>query len=372
MGTRLTYKFVKREFEKRGYKLLLNNYINAQQKLEYICPKGHKHSITWGNFNIGCGCPYCVRDERRLSIEFIKAEFEKEDYKLLIEKYINSKQKLGYICPKGHKHNISWNNWKTGYRCPYCANQLVCDDNCLKTLFPELAKELHPTKNGDLTADKILPGSKKEVWWICNKGHVWQSNPNNRVNGSGCPYCYGHIKFTMEYVRSEFAKEGHRLLTIEYKNCEQRLEYICNKGHKTKMSFYNWCRSKNKCIVCRYVRQVGEGNPNYGNGDKMRGEKNPSWKGGISFEPYSLEFNKELKKLILKRDNYQCQNSDCWRTSKKLVPHHIDYNKENCDPFNLITLCRSCNARANANRKYWTDFYQGTMNKEYGYSYGQN
>jgi len=42
---------------------------------------------------------------------------------------------------------------------------------------------------------------------------------------------------------------------------------------------------------------------------------------------------------------------------KVLSIHHIDYDKQNCKENNLITLCDSCNNRANSNRNYWIEFY---------------
>jgi 5-methylcytosine-specific restriction endonuclease McrA len=42
---------------------------------------------------------------------------------------------------------------------------------------------------------------------------------------------------------------------------------------------------------------------------------------------------------------------------KALHVHHIDYNKKNCAPWNLVSTCQWCNLRANKNRKYWQDFY---------------
>jgi len=37
----------------------------------------------------------------------------------------------------------------------------------------------------------------------------------------------------------------------------------------------------------------------------------------------------------------------------KLKRNHIDYNKKNCNPDNLITLCHSCHSKTNHNRNYW-------------------
>lgn len=92
-------------------------------------------------------------------------------------------------------------------------------------------------------------------------------------------------------------------------------------------------------------------------------EKNNAWKGGISRHPYGFDFNNELKNLIRKRDNYKCQvcgtpQEEC---IKKLPIHHIDYDKQNNNPKNLITLCISCNSKANYKREYWSKYFNKTM-----------
>jgi len=63
--------------------------------------------------------------------------------------------------------------------------------NILLDINPKLAKEWHPTRNGDLTPDHITCGSIKKVWWLCTKGHEWEAFIINRNRGNGCPYCSG-------------------------------------------------------------------------------------------------------------------------------------------------------------------------------------
>jgi hypothetical protein len=95
----------------------------------------------------------------------------------------------------------------------------------------------------------------------------------------------------------------------------------------------------------------------------MQGEKNPAWRGGIWDDPYPEEFRR-VRKKVKTRDDYQCQL--CGRTEiiekkelgRGLPVHHIDYDKENCNSENLITLCCSCNSRVNFNREYWTEFFK--------------
>jgi len=78
-----------------------------------------------------------------------------------------------------------------GNGCPVCSGKKVVLSNCLATLKPELAKEWHPTKNGDLTPYYVGEFSHKKVWWKCNKGddHEWISSVSNRSKGRECPYC---------------------------------------------------------------------------------------------------------------------------------------------------------------------------------------
>jgi hypothetical protein len=99
--------------------------------------------------------------------------------------------------------------------------------------------------------------------------------------------------------------------------------------------------------------------------ERMGGENHPNWKGGLSFLPYSLEWTDDLKKFIKDRDNNECQNPFCDHKSKKLVVHHIDYDKQNCSQFNLITLCNSHHPKTNFNRRLWKIFYNKIVWSKY-------
>lgn len=94
-----------------------------------------------------------------------------------------------------------------------------------------------------------------------------------------------------------------------------------------------------------------------------KGEEHPNWLGGISFEPYGIEFNDNLKEQIRKRDNYICQ--ECNKTQEELnrllSVHHVDYNKKNNNPCNLISLCFKCHPLTNSNREHWKQHFMMKM-----------
>jgi hypothetical protein len=93
-------------------------------------------------------------------------------------------------------------------------------------------------------------------------------------------------------------------------------------------------------------------------GDSRRGENNPAWRGGHSYEPYCPKFNKAFKtKVRLFFDN-KC--AICGRTTKhKLDVHHVDYNKQTCcdnSKPRFVALCRKCHVNTNHNREYWANY----------------
>jgi hypothetical protein len=93
---------------------------------------------------------------------------------------------------------------------------------------------------------------------------------------------------------------------------------------------------------------------------QYRGERASGWKGGITDMPYADDWTKTLKRSIRERDNYTC--GICKRKQDKgdkitFHVHHIDYNKLNCNPINLITLCITCHTKTNHRRSYWETYF---------------
>lgn len=68
-GIRYTYDEVKKYFNDNGCDLLSEQYINSNQKLIYLCVCGNKSEIKFRKFKEGQRCRECTLKTRRLSKE---------------------------------------------------------------------------------------------------------------------------------------------------------------------------------------------------------------------------------------------------------------------------------------------------------------
>jgi hypothetical protein len=101
------------------------------------------------------------------------------------------------------------------------------------------------------------------------------------------------------------------------------------------------------------------------------GDKNPFWRGGYTRD-YTEDFNEENKEKVRERDGYSCQLcgksqfEELLDLKRKLVCHHIDYNKKNGGMTNLIAVCLRCHNKVNHNREYWTEYFANLLNSNNG------
>jgi hypothetical protein len=198
----------------------------SNKKFWWKCSEGPDHE--WESSPNGIhpegpmsnGCPFC--SSRRLSITNSLAnlnprlseewDFKKNGDLTPSDVVAGSGKVVWWKCPEGPDHewrsSVNTRSYKDSV-CPFCANRKVSITNSLASIAPHLISEWHPTKNGDLTPDKVTSGSHKKVWWRCEKGpdHEWKTQTNQRVRvGTGCPCCENlqvSITNNLEVIRPE-------------------------------------------------------------------------------------------------------------------------------------------------------------------------
>jgi len=228
----------------------------------------------------------------------------------------------------------------------------------------QLGKNNHQYKYGYRSGDLphcidcgvIITYQRTRCKTCSRKFQIGKNNPNYKdgrfqIKINKCIDCNKLLK-NMSAIRCQSCamKEIHCLGVINFKGKNNPAwkggitlkKYYCKEeGCNNEISYQVGRFRSGKCRSCAYKFMVGENAPN--------------WRGGIGFEPYPISWTEELREQIRKRDNHQCQL--CGKTEKqnkrKLDVHHIDYDKENLNLDNLISLCRGCHMKTNGNREFW-------------------
>lgn len=185
------------------------------------------------------------------------------------------------------------------------------------------------------TLKKMSESHKGKVTWIKGKHHSNETKDKISLKKKG-------INISEEHKRKISASHKGKKMSEESKKKMSIAKRIRPVSNETKLKLSNINKGKHLSEKTKKKISIA-----------FRGYKHPLWLGGISKLPYSFDWNEELKMLIRKRDNFTCRL--CGIPAG--IVHHIDYDKMNSNPNNLITLCESCHPKTNKDRKRWFWFF---------------
>jgi len=204
----------------------------------------------------------------------------------------------------------------------------LSSENNLKRKFPRLAKQWHPTKNGELTPENVTPKSGKKVWWVCEKcGHEWKAMVNNRSDkGQGCPEC-GRKKSGETLVKnkiakigsladnSDVAKEWHptkngKLTPYDVTSGSAKIVWwVCEKGHEWSARLNSRSIGGNGCPYCsnQKIWNTGDERDNTlaAVNSEVAAEWHPTKNGELTPYDVSLRSNKKVWWMCEKRHGWE-------------------------------------------------------------------
>ncbi len=180
----------------------------------------------------------------------------------------HTRKKFWWICEKGHEWETLPAVLARGGRCPFCSNKKVLAGfNDMATTHPETLTFWHRTRNLPASVNSIVAGTHRKFWWICEKGHEWETLPAVLARGGRCPFCSNNKVLAgfndMATTHPELAKEWHPTKNLPITPSDViagghgKYWWICSLGH-------SWLTTgKNRlipqgCGVCSN-RQVHEG-----------------------------------------------------------------------------------------------------------------
>jgi len=183
-----------------------DNYLPfSNQVVFWNCPKCKSTYDKMINHRtgVGEGCPYCagkrVNETNCLSTTHptLVLEWDYNRNRQLTPKNVTkgSHKEVWWICEKGHSYSAYVYSRAEGRGCPTCYKlygrylpKKVKRENSLAVKKPYIAKQWHPTKNGDSSPYEVGAYARMEYWWLCDNGHEFRKSPNSR-RSKKCPYC---------------------------------------------------------------------------------------------------------------------------------------------------------------------------------------
>lgn len=236
-----------------------------------------------------------------------------------------SAAKVWWICTEGHIWESSPNHRSRGRGCPQCSHiqryitkrkNMVAQRGSLLDNNPELAKQWHPTKNGDLKPNDITSGTDERVWWQCEKGHEWDAPINSRNSGVNCPVCAG-FRLSIGHndlatMRPDIAKWWHPtkngdLTPSDVKLHDDRLVWWqCPKGHEWEAKVIRRT-GEDWCPVCKGRKVVAGDNDLATLMPKLALEWHPTKNATLTPQQVTLHSNKKVW--------WRCERGHEWQTA---------------------------------------------------------
>ena len=175
---KLTKAIVNERIASRGIRMI-NEYVTARKKVDFVCAKGHQWSTTPDAVMRGQGCKKCAGLEK-LTKDEVNVRLAPRKIKIIAE-YVNTQTKTKFQCHHGHEWETTPGSVMSGKGCPQCVdrsrNSLTADE-INKRIAPRKIKMIGEYKN-----------TKDKVKFVCDIGHEWLTPPSNVLSGCGCPKC---------------------------------------------------------------------------------------------------------------------------------------------------------------------------------------
>lgn len=179
---------------------IYNITYGSNKKVWWICKDcGSNYFLRVAHKVNGSRCCYCTGQSvnHTNSLESLRPDIASQWHPTkngdLTPKNVTcgTTKKVWWVCSICESDFYSYIGGRVAGRgCTYCSSNAVNHTNSLSAKKPRLARYWHPTKNGDLTPDKIAPNSSKKVWWLGECGHEFKYTPNGKDDRSNiCPYC---------------------------------------------------------------------------------------------------------------------------------------------------------------------------------------
>ena len=180
----------------------------------HICKHSWQTSV-YNRARLSRNCPQCALNSKGADVirgkiaivgslesqypELVKEWNYEKNEKTPNEYTPNSRYRVWWICSVcKHEWQAKISHRVQGVGCPICAIEKSKNtyvetrletDKPFGELHPNLLEEWDFQKNVGIDPFRLFEHSNQKVWWLCKKGHSYQTSIHVRVSGCGCAQC---------------------------------------------------------------------------------------------------------------------------------------------------------------------------------------
>lgn len=236
----------------------MEKYSGNKTKVLHRCKK---HNVSWymlpNNALKGCKCAKCKAENGHNIFTKTHTTYVEEVRNInpdiiVLDKYVTAKTPILHKCKiDGYEWNTTPTNILSGQGCPECAKRSRIESR-LKSheQYIQELSEIAPTIE---VIGKYIDSHTKILHHcvVCN--YYWEVNPNNTLNGCGCPICAG----TAQKTHDEYVKQASLInpdIVILGKYINARTPIL----HKCKIDGNEWMAMPDKILHGQGCPQCNE------------------------------------------------------------------------------------------------------------------
>lgn len=251
MSKRLTLEEVKEIVKEiSGYDLLENEYRNKDTKMTCIDSYGYRYYSSLGNLKrVGKSSAFHSNNPYTIDNIRLWIKLNNRTDTLLSTNYISNgsksrKDKLLFLCEKGHEFENTWDEYKNGSECLKCKRE------------KGLRKSVKERFGYEILDDEIGDGNSK-ITYIDEDGYKYHYILNSVCSGRKASPFHINNPYTIDNIKLwiKLNNKTDILLSTEYtgsgiQNREDKLSFVCKNGHEFKIIWSEYKQGKgcSKCV----------------------------------------------------------------------------------------------------------------------------
>lgn len=249
-----------------------HKYVSGSNTtVEWKCSAGHIWNAPIASRSKGAGCKKCfhlkakedglwnTRGSKLLKNERPDLFSEVVDQKANNSISFSSHKKIGWKCHLGHLYELAPNVRVGGRGCPYCSGRKVLIGfNDIASKLPDLVEQLVNPADGELAFWIREPVDWKHT---AENGieHIWSMTAQSRSEGGGCTVCTSRtfvvgindVATTHPEIAAQWSPNNVIKPTEVTRGSNERVDFICSKGHEWSTSIKAATSGKSSCIDCK-------------------------------------------------------------------------------------------------------------------------